>query len=142
MSQTQTAQQWVAVTSSNLAAPTTGWAPAAQLGQWPIKQACRTQTAAAQVSLLSWARLQRLCSQGLALAAAAAAAAGQVSPYLQLNEDGQQYPIFYFDEFWLLRDKLVPMNDTLEEVPLHLSVKTQKFWWMQIQQQVGAGQGG
>jgi hypothetical protein len=60
----------------------------------------------------------------------------QVSPYLLLNAEGQQYPIFYFDEFWLLRDKLLPMNDTLDSVPLHITVKTQKFWWMQIQQQV------
>jgi hypothetical protein len=28
------------------------------------------------------------------------------------------------------------MNDTLDSVPLHITVKTQKFWWMQLQQQV------
>ncbi|KAF6257938.1 cleft lip and palate transmembrane 1 [Scenedesmus sp. NREL 46B-D3] len=60
----------------------------------------------------------------------------QVSPHLLLNGEGQQYPIFYFDEFWLLRDKLLPVNDTLDTVPLHITVKTQKFWWMQIQQQM------
>eukprot|EP00882_Tetradesmus_deserticola_P005055 GHRQ01005326.1.p1 GENE.GHRQ01005326.1~~GHRQ01005326.1.p1 ORF type:complete len:625 (+),score=278.98 GHRQ01005326.1:193-2067(+) len=60
----------------------------------------------------------------------------QVSPHLLLNSEGQQYPIFYFDEFWLLRDKLLPMNDTVDSLPLHISVKTQKFWWMQIQQQM------
>lgn len=53
-----------------------------------------------------------------------------------LNGDGQQYPIVYFDDFWLLRDKLMPMNETVEEVPLHMTIKSQKFWWMQIQQQV------
>jgi hypothetical protein len=41
-----------------------------------------------------------------------------------------------FDEFWLLRDKLVAMNNTVEEVTLQLSVKPQKLWWWQIQQQV------
>eukprot|EP00879_Flechtneria_rotunda_P011525 GHRR01012039.1.p1 GENE.GHRR01012039.1~~GHRR01012039.1.p1 ORF type:complete len:411 (+),score=98.64 GHRR01012039.1:68-1234(+) len=60
----------------------------------------------------------------------------QVSPHLMLNEEGQQYPLIYFDEFWLLRDKLIPINDTLDEVPLHITVKTQQFWWMQIQQQM------
>lgn len=60
----------------------------------------------------------------------------QVSPYLLLNADGQQYPIVYFDEFWLLRDKLLPVNESLDSAPLHITVKTQKFWWMQIQQQM------
>lgn len=64
----------------------------------------------------------------------------QVSPYLLLNADGQQYPIVYFDEFWLLRDKLLPVNESLDSAPLHITVKTQKFWWMQIQQQVTAEQ--
>jgi hypothetical protein len=63
----------------------------------------------------------------------------QVSAHLLLNAEGQQYPIVYFDEFWLLRDKLLPMNDTLDSVPLHVTVTTKKFWWMQLQQQVGVG---
>eukprot|EP00878_Enallax_costatus_P014291 GHUV01014949.1.p1 GENE.GHUV01014949.1~~GHUV01014949.1.p1 ORF type:complete len:567 (+),score=104.50 GHUV01014949.1:232-1932(+) len=60
----------------------------------------------------------------------------QLSSVLTLNADGQYYPIVYFDEFWLLRDKLLPMNSTVEEVPLHVTIKTQSFWWMQIQQQM------
>lgn len=52
------------------------------------------------------------------------------------NDDGNYYPLFTFDEFWLLRDKLVPLNETVEEVKLHLSVKPQNFWWLQLQQQV------
>jgi hypothetical protein len=60
----------------------------------------------------------------------------QISPNLMLNAEGQQYPIVYFEEFWLLRDKLIPMNDTVTEVPLHLTIKSQKLWWMQIQQQM------
>jgi hypothetical protein len=51
-------------------------------------------------------------------------------------------PIVAFDEFWLLRDKLVPMNDTLEETPLHLVIKTGSIWWMQLQQQVRAAAAG
>lgn len=62
----------------------------------------------------------------------------QIQPALLLNADAQQFPLIAFEEFWLLRDKLVPMNDTVEEVVLQLSVKPQKLWWWQIQQQVGA----
>lgn len=41
-----------------------------------------------------------------------------------------------FEDFWLLRDKLVPMNDTVEEVTLQLAVKPLALWWWQIQQQM------
>lgn len=60
----------------------------------------------------------------------------QISPVLMLNAEGQQYPIVYFEDFWLLRDKLISLNETVTEVPLHMTIKSQKFWWMQIQQQV------
>jgi hypothetical protein len=60
----------------------------------------------------------------------------QLNQHLVLNADGQQYPLISFDEFWLLRDKLVAMNNTVEEVTLQLLVKPQKLWWWQIQQQV------
>ncbi|KAK6790454.1 hypothetical protein RDI58_014254 [Solanum bulbocastanum] len=32
------------------------------------------------------------------------------------------YPTVFFNEFWLLRDKLIAINDTVTEVPLHLEV--------------------
>lgn len=35
---------------------------------------------------------------------------------------GNYYPTVFFNEFWLLRDKLIAMNDTVTEVPLHLEV--------------------
>jgi len=60
----------------------------------------------------------------------------QIQPSLLLNGDSQQFPLIYFEEFWMLRDKLISMNSTVEEVPLQLSVKPMKLWWMQIQQQV------
>jgi hypothetical protein len=63
-------------------------------------------------------------------------ACSQLSQHLLLNEDGQQFPLVSFEEFWLLRDKLVPMNDTVEGVTLQLAVKPQALWWWQIQQQM------
>ncbi|MQL88990.1 hypothetical protein Taro_021568 [Colocasia esculenta] len=35
---------------------------------------------------------------------------------------GNYYPTIYFNEFWLLRDKLIQLNDTVKELPLHLEV--------------------
>lgn len=32
------------------------------------------------------------------------------------------YPTIFFNEFWLLRDKLIQINDTVEELPLNLEV--------------------
>lgn len=65
----------------------------------------------------------------------------QINQHLVLNADGQQLPLISFEDFWLLRDKLVPMNNTVEEVTLQLLVKPQKLWWWQIQQQVRLGYG-
>lgn len=31
-------------------------------------------------------------------------------------------PAVFFNDFWLLKDYLVPMNSTITEVPLHLSI--------------------
>lgn len=42
-----------------------------------------------------------------------------------LNVDpftGNYYPIVYFNEFWLLRDKLIPLNETVTKLQLNLEV--------------------
>lgn len=42
-----------------------------------------------------------------------------------LNVDpitGNYYPTVYFNEFWLLRDKLIPLNETVKELPLNLEL--------------------
>ncbi|KAG1331225.1 cleft lip and palate transmembrane protein 1 [Cocos nucifera] len=35
---------------------------------------------------------------------------------------GNYYPTIFFNEFWLLRDKLIPLNDTVKELPLNLEL--------------------
>eukprot|EP00262_Sarcandra_glabra_P020094 TRINITY_DN7897_c0_g1_i1.p1 TRINITY_DN7897_c0_g1~~TRINITY_DN7897_c0_g1_i1.p1 ORF type:complete len:590 (-),score=95.29 TRINITY_DN7897_c0_g1_i1:365-2134(-) len=35
---------------------------------------------------------------------------------------GNYYPTIFFNEFWLLKDKLISLNDTVTEVPLNLEV--------------------
>lgn len=35
---------------------------------------------------------------------------------------GNYYPTIFFNEFWLLRDKLIAINETVEELSLNLEV--------------------
>lgn len=35
---------------------------------------------------------------------------------------GNYYPAVFFNEFWLLRDKLIQLNETVTELPLNLEV--------------------
>ncbi|XP_022868681.1 cleft lip and palate transmembrane protein 1 homolog [Olea europaea var. sylvestris] len=46
-----------------------------------------------------------------------------IAPYLNIEPSQRSYyPTVFFNEFWLLRDKLIPINETVEELPLHLEV--------------------
>lgn len=46
-----------------------------------------------------------------------------MAPYLNVeSKTGNYYPTIYLNEFWLLRDKLIPINETVTELPLHLEV--------------------
>lgn len=38
------------------------------------------------------------------------------------------FPIVYFNDFWLLRDKLVPLNETVKNVTLTLDVYRLATW--------------
>nr|CAB3487125.1 unnamed protein product [Digitaria exilis] len=44
---------------------------------------------------------------------------------IDLNVDpatGDYYPTVFFNEFWLLRDKLIALNETVKELPLNLEI--------------------
>uniref|UniRef100_A0A5B7AXP3 Cleft lip and palate transmembrane protein 1 n=1 Tax=Davidia involucrata TaxID=16924 RepID=A0A5B7AXP3_DAVIN len=46
-----------------------------------------------------------------------------IAPYLNVEPStGNYYPTIFFNEFWLLRDKLIPINETVTELPLNLEV--------------------
>ncbi|PKI39727.1 hypothetical protein CRG98_039897 [Punica granatum] len=46
-----------------------------------------------------------------------------IAPYLNVEpRSGNYYPSIFFNEFWLLRDKLIAINETVEELPLNLEV--------------------
>ncbi|XP_054806037.1 uncharacterized protein LOC129308731 [Prosopis cineraria] len=46
-----------------------------------------------------------------------------IAPHLNIDPISENYyPIVFFNEFWLLRDKLIPINETVTELPLHMEV--------------------
>lgn len=50
-------------------------------------------------------------------------------PHIALDTLTQTYaPILWFNDFWLLREYLVPVNETLAQIPIHLSITTLSPW--------------
>lgn len=46
-----------------------------------------------------------------------------IAPYMNVEpKTGNYFPTVFFNEFWLLRDKLIAVNETVTELPLHLEV--------------------
>lgn len=46
------------------------------------------------------------------------------------------YPTVFFNEFWLLRDKLIAINETVSELPLNLEVSPISMTKWQLFQQI------
>ena len=40
----------------------------------------------------------------------------------------EYYPTIFFNEFWLLRDYLIPVNETVTEIPLHFTLSSMTLW--------------
>ncbi|KAJ4883203.1 Transmembrane CLPTM1 family protein [Raphanus sativus] len=46
-----------------------------------------------------------------------------IAPYIQVEPTTvNYYPTVFFNEFWLLRDKLIAINETVSELPLNIEV--------------------
>ncbi|KAH9664635.1 cleft lip and palate associated transmembrane protein-like [Citrus sinensis] len=64
------------------------------------------------------------CSEGqVSVRYPSNAAPPNIAPYLNVEPTtGNYFPTIFFNEFWLLRDKLIPINETVTELPLNLEV--------------------
>ena len=61
----------------------------------------------------------------------------QVKNHLDPNfESMTYYPTIYFNEFWMLRDHLIPVNDTVKEVQISLDLGQMPMWKFTIFSQV------
>lgn len=48
----------------------------------------------------------------------------------------EYYPTLFFNEFWLLRDYLIPMNETVTEVPLFFTLSSMSLWKFSLMSQM------
>lgn len=60
----------------------------------------------------------------------------QLAQYVVFDNAANHFPIIHFNEFWLLRDKMVQMNESVTNVTLHLEVGPVAMWWWQIMVQM------
>ncbi|KAK9812617.1 hypothetical protein WJX72_000698 [[Myrmecia] bisecta] len=61
----------------------------------------------------------------------------QIVDFMDLDEASMTYsPTVFFNEFWLLRDHLVPLNETVSEVKLHFFVNSIGLWKWTIMTQM------
>ncbi|GMI68540.1 hypothetical protein like AT5G08500 [Hibiscus trionum] len=60
-----------------------------------------------------------------------------IAPYLNIDPaTGNYYPTIFFNEFWLLRDKLIAINESVTELPLNLEVAPISMMKWQLFQQI------
>lgn len=52
----------------------------------------------------------------------------------QIN--GVYHPVLYINEFWILKDYLIPVNQTTSFLPLNVSYNTYSMWKWQFQCQM------
>ena len=61
----------------------------------------------------------------------------QVQERLEVDREAMEYyPSIFFNDFWILKDHLIPMNDTVIEVVMHISLGTLSSWKWQIYAQM------
>ncbi len=61
----------------------------------------------------------------------------QIKAHLDPNfESMTYYPTIYFNEFWILRENLVPLNETVTEVNIALDLTQMPMWKFTIFSQV------
>lgn len=54
-------------------------------------------------------------------------------PHMQYDyNSGNYFPMMAATDFWLLKDKLIPMNSTVSEVSISLTVETLSLWKWQL----------
>ena len=48
---------------------------------------------------------------------------------MQVDRDAlQYYPSIFFNDFWILHDDLIPLDETVTEIPMHISLGTISEW--------------
>jgi hypothetical protein len=53
---------------------------------------------------------------------------------IRVARDGY-YPIFFINDFWMLQDHLIQLNETVEQVPVYLEITSIPMWKFQLYKQ-------
>lgn len=60
----------------------------------------------------------------------------KTAPAIRLDETEMKYlPFFYVNDFWMLSDKLQPINSTVEELQIHFTFEPISMWKMMMYSQ-------
>ena len=57
----------------------------------------------------------------------------------QSGQNGWYYPILFVNTFWQLRDHMTELNETVKEVPLHITLNNMKNWQMSLYASIDEG---
>ncbi|GLC36151.1 hypothetical protein PLESTB_001375000 [Pleodorina starrii] len=60
----------------------------------------------------------------------------QLQGHLRTNPAGHYVPVVFYNDFWLLKDKYIPVNETLDNVTLHLELSYVSMTWWQLLMQM------
>ena len=55
------------------------------------------------------------------------------------GQNGWYYPILFVNTFWQLRDHMTELNDTVKELPLHISLSNMNNWKMALYASIDEG---
>jgi len=58
--------------------------------------------------------------------------AGVTQSVVVMERESRYLPVLWFNEFWLYRDMLMPMNESLVELPLNLTFAPLSLMWWQL----------
>ncbi|ODA82434.1 hypothetical protein RJ55_00941 [Drechmeria coniospora] len=48
------------------------------------------------------------------------------------GENSWYYPLLFVNTFWQLTNHMIPLNETVKELPLHIDLKNMAFWQFQV----------
>uniref|UniRef100_A0A7S0YSI7 Cleft lip and palate associated transmembrane protein n=1 Tax=Polytomella parva TaxID=51329 RepID=A0A7S0YSI7_9CHLO len=60
----------------------------------------------------------------------------QIFQAMEMDEGGNYRPIIYFNDFWLLKEHMIPVNETLESVTLNFDLGSIAVFWWQLQKSI------
>jgi len=56
----------------------------------------------------------------------------QIENYMTFDDSGAFFPVLFLNEFWLLKEHLIPINNTVKTLPLYISYNTISLMKWQI----------